>query len=313
MKIRWRLHGDETEPTTRQRGYNVYRELQRQGVDADAWDGCSPADIIVLQYDMTGLDTALKCAPVVVADINDMLFADWHGHRQGLLNGLKRVHGVVAGSPRLGQHLARMHPHVKTIDEPVDPKYYEVKPVAHKGLNVFWMGLHDNLTFFGEIDEVLAQLAKRHDFTVHIVCPPQDGTGNSNAAKVVGKPYQTEYHIWTAETVLSVMSTCDIGVAPLFQNEWCACKCNNKVTSMMAAGLPVVCSAVTSYNAIIGNGENGFACLCPDEWHVAIDYLIVNGDEREHMAQAGKITAQKFTVAKIARQWADWLAELHPM
>ena len=71
--VRWRLHGDEREPTTRQRGLNVLRELQRQGADADAWDGHSPADVIVLQYDMRLLEEALRAAPVVIADINDML------------------------------------------------------------------------------------------------------------------------------------------------------------------------------------------------------------------------------------------------
>ena len=39
LKVRWRLFADESEPTSRKRGMRVYEELQRQGWDADKWDG----------------------------------------------------------------------------------------------------------------------------------------------------------------------------------------------------------------------------------------------------------------------------------
>ena len=46
LKVRWRLFADESEPTSRERGMRVYEELQRQGWDADKWDGAEVADVM---------------------------------------------------------------------------------------------------------------------------------------------------------------------------------------------------------------------------------------------------------------------------
>jgi glycosyltransferase involved in cell wall biosynthesis len=295
----------------------VYEEMRRQGWDAASWDGKETADIIVLQYDMRALEEALAAAPVVVFDCNDMVFGEaWPGSNETIRAGMARVHAIVAGSPRLGQHLERLHPTVRMIEQAVGPQYWTVKPKKHTGLHIFWMGMHDNMIYFREIDEVLEALAQRHEFTVHFCTSKQsrmdhgDGCGKSNEKRVAAKKYPTMFHEWSVDGALEVMAGCDIGIAPLFMSEWCRAKCANKAVNMMAAGLPVVVSDLPSYRAAIQDGVTGRLCFGPEDWESALEELLVDAKGRKAMAKAGKVAAEAFHIEKIALQWADYFREV---
>jgi glycosyltransferase involved in cell wall biosynthesis len=312
LKIRWRLHGPEWEPTTRQRGINVYRQLQSLGYNADAWDGKEEADIIILQYSMRMLDDALATGATVVADINDQVFAKHHSYHAETMRGLQRVPAVVAGSPRLAEHLERLHPFVRMIEEGVDSRYFGVERQKHDGINLAWTGMNDNLTYFDEIDGVLAELSKQHKFTVHIVCPPLDGFGKSNKAKVQKKPYKAVFHEWTMETLLEQMALADIAVTPLFQQNWCWCKCANKMLSFMAAGLPVVSPDVPSYRAVGRQGIDCFLCYHEKDWQEALTMLLTSPKLRSTIGKQARKTAQGYSVEKIAEQWLQLFREVRP-
>jgi glycosyltransferase involved in cell wall biosynthesis len=222
----------------------------------------------------------------------------------------------VAGSPRLGQHLERLHPTVRMIEQAVGPQYWTVKPKKHTGLHIFWMGMHDNIIYFSEVDPVLEVLAQRHEFTVHFCTSKRsgldhgDGFKQDNVARIAAKKYPTMFHEWSVDGALEVMATCDLGIAPLFHNEWCWCKCANKAVNMMAAGLPVVVSDVPSYRAAIEDGVTGRLCYGPEEWETALEELLGDAKQRKAMAKAGKKAAGEFKVEVIAKQWSDFLTEV---
>lgn len=312
LKIRWALHGPETEPTSRQRGMLIYRHLQSLGYDADAWDLQEPADIIVCQYDLKHVDAALATGAVVVQDVNDMVFAEHHKWHKPFAENLHRVHAVVAGTDRLAQHLERMHSFVRVIQEPVDGRYLAVKPKKHRGLRGGWFGMHDNLRYFAECDSALERLARKHDFTVHFICPRLDGFKKSNADSVKAKPYPTEFHEWTMETVLEQLPMLDFAVVPLFHNEWTAGKAANKALSFMAAGIPVVASDVIPYRTIIQHGRNGYLCLHPEDWEASLSSLLTKPKQRTTLSTQGRMTARQFSVDAICQSWIELFREIRP-
>jgi len=312
LKIRWALHRDESEPTTRQRGLFIIRELASQGYDVAAWDGSSHADIIVLQYNMRLLNEAMRTGATVVADINDMVFAEHHPYYRETIAGLQRVHCVTAGTERIRQHLRRLHPFVRVVEEPVDPRYFAVEPKKHEGVNLVWCGMNDNLVYFRECDDALEQLAREFEFTVNIVCPKMDGFGKPNADKVAAKPYPAEFHEWTRERLLEQMALADMAVVPLFSTEWCQGKSGNKSLSFMAAGIPTTASDVLPYRPIIDHGRNGFLCTHPEDWYDALHGQLTDAQLRRSIGVAGRLTANQFTVEKIADDWLAVFEEIRP-
>ena len=314
LKIRWRLHGDYIEPTTRQRGINIYNQLQSVGIDADAWDGKEAADIIVLQYTLNNLDAALATGASVIYDCNDMVFATHHASHSDVVNNIHRVNAVVAGSPRIAQHMARMHNTVQHIPEAIDNKYAAIKPKAHDGLNIIWMGMHDNIAYFQDIDAALTELSKEYEFTVVFMCPEVDGVGRSNRDKVKAKEYNGKFIPWSFEDVMEQMSIADIALTPLFQNEWCWCKCANKAASFMSAGIPTVAPVHPSYNECIEHGVSGMLAYSGDEWYDAIKQLLKSKTRRKNMSTAGKKRAMRlYNITSIGNQWINMFNRVRPV
>ena len=312
LKIRWALHGPEWEPTSRQRGYLIFRQLQKMGLDADAWDLKSPADIIVCQYDLKHTKKALESGATVVQDVNDMVFAEHHQCHKQFHEMIGQVHAVVAGTERLGQHLTGLHPFLRVIYEPVDDRYLAVEKKKHDGLEITWSGLHDNARYFAECDAALERLAKKHKFVVNILCPEKDGQGRSNAALVASKHYPTKYEPWTMEKMLEQLSVAGIAVVPLFNNAWTMCKASNKALCYMAAGAAVVASDVSPYQAIIKHGQNGFLCLDSDDWYSALDALLTKPQLRSKIGSSGRVTARGYAVDRICQQWVELFKEIRP-
>ncbi len=311
LKIRWRLHGPEWEPTTRQRGCNVYRQLQSLGYNADAWDGKEEADIIILQYSMRMLDEALATGATVVADINDQIFAKHHSAHDDTMAGLKRVHAVVAGSPRLAEHLERLHPFVRMIEDRIDDLYFDVATKKHDGIHAVWCGMHCNIMYFSEIDSVLAEVAKKHDFTMHFITSKLDGYKRSNVDKIKKKPYKAVFHEWSLDTVTAQAAVSDFAVVPLFQSDWCWCKNSNKVAALSACGLPVIASDIPSYRGFIKQGINGFLCYHDKDWHEALSMLLTDQRLRGNMSKQARKTAQEYNAVKSA-QWLQLFREVRP-
>lgn len=310
LKIRWALHGPETEPTARQRGMLIYRHLQSLGYDADAWDLQESADIIVCQYDLKHLDNALATGAVVVQDVNDQVFAEHHAWHQRFVDNIHKAHAVVAGTDRLAQHLTRMHPFVRVIQEPVDDRYLAVKPKKHRGMNLIFMGMHDNVSYLTEVDNVLERLAYSHEFTVNFVIPKKDGFGNSNKSKVDAKPYSTSFHEWDMDTLLSQMAVADIGLVPLFHNGWTMCKSNNKLMSFCAAGIPSVASDLQQYRSSIRHGYDGFVATSEDDWQDAISSLLTNVAQRRKIGSNAHINASRWATNVISAQWEKLFQEI---
>lgn len=312
LKIRWALHSNENEPTTRQRGIAVFSKLREWGYDAARWDGRENADIIVCQYDFRDQAKAIDRAGVIVQDINDMIFADWHPCQGMFKRFVGNAHAVVGGTQRLGAHLQRWHPFVRVINDVIQEDYFWVKPAAHNQLRICWTGMHDNIMFFDECDAALAELSHGVDFKVSFVTSKVDGSGRSNVAKVEGKPYPTKFVEWSMPALLEEMSVADLAVIPLFPNEWCACKSPQKALCFMAAGVPVAASDVEPYRQIINQDENGYLCYNHDDWVDALSLLLTDQNLRERFAKRGPETAEAFSANRIAREWLGLFNEIRP-
>lgn len=313
LKIRWALHRDELEPTTRQRGIAVYNKLREWGYDAGKWDGRETADIIVCQYDFRDQANALAKAGVVVQDINDMIFADWHPCHGMFERFIGNAHAVVGGTERLGSHLRKRHPFVRVINDVIQDEYFWVKPQPHQGLNICWTGMHDNIMFFAECDAALEELSREFDFTVTFVTSTHDGSGKSNVEKVKGKPYPTKFVEWSMEALTAQMAIADVAAIPLFLNEWCACKSPQKALCFMAAGVPVVATQVEPYQQVIADGRHGCLCFDQAEWVDKLSKLLVDADLRREFSQAGLDVVEEFTAEPIATKWLQLFAEIRPV
>lgn len=79
---------------------------------------------------------------------------------------------------------------------------------------------------------------------------------------------------WTRERVWNDLLGCDIAVVPAdVSNPASLVKSNNRVSSLQAIGLPVICARIPSYEPSIVHGDTGFFADTDAEWIHALTAL----------------------------------------
>jgi glycosyltransferase involved in cell wall biosynthesis len=95
---------------------------------------------------------------------------------------------------------------------------------------------------------------------------------------------------------------------PLDNDAWSYGKCAYKLLQFMAAGKPVVASAVGANVEVVQHGDNGLLVNSTAEWISALAVLAADADLRERMGKAGRRTVElKYSLDKIAPEIAATL------
>ena len=101
---------------------------------------------------------------------------------------------------------------------------------------------------------------------------------------------------WNKEDEIKELSSFDIGIMPLPNDEWSSGKCGLKGLQYMALSIPTVMSPVGVNNEIIKDGENGVLADTKEEWVERISLLIDSRELREKMgAAARKTVVEKYS------------------
>jgi len=108
------------------------------------------------------------------------------------------------------------------------------------------------------------------------------------------KPYLPSIHFtfiqWTPASEKQLLTTMDIGIMPLPDDEWTRGKCGFKGLQCMSYGIPVVMSAVGVNKQIVNHGMNGFLATTNSEWVECISKLIASQNLRNEMGNEGRKT-----------------------
>ena len=102
---------------------------------------------------------------------------------------------------------------------------------------------------------------------------------------------------WECTTEAAHLTSAHVGIAPLPEDEWTLGKCGLKTLQYMAAGLPVVASAVGVHHDLIQPGVTGFLVRTEEDWISALQCLIFDPSLRKTMGLAGRRRVEaSFTV-----------------
>ena len=99
-----------------------------------------------------------------------------------------------------------------------------------------------------------------------------------------------DFRRWSYESEVQDLQTADIGVMPLFDDEWARGKCGLKLLQYMAVGLPALASPVGVNRDIVRHGENGFLAATEEEWHRHLAALCRSSELRRRIGEAARAT-----------------------
>ena len=116
---------------------------------------------------------------------------------------------------------------------------------------------------------------------------------------------------WSSATEVAVISSFDIGIMPLPDDQWVKGKCGLKGLSYMALEVPTVMSAIGVNPEIINDGVNGFLATTEEEWVNKISQLIESFELRKKMGISGRETiVSRYSVESQKNNYLNTFNEL---
>jgi glycosyltransferase involved in cell wall biosynthesis len=282
-----------TNPSTRYRIFDFYPYWQQAGWDVSHWIASSnpfvfmkilkaarqAECVVVLRKTFNGplLYFLRKFSKKLVFDFDDAIFANDDGSPSPLREKrfekmMRCVDEVWAGNHYLAERAERWCQHTKVLPTSVEPSRYASsleKPLEKpkEFFDVVWIGSRSTRRYLEGILPIMEQAAKHiPDMRLKVVA---DFSLESDRLNILSIP-------WSIENETKELITSHVGIAPLIDNTWTRGKCALKVVQYMAAGLPVVSSAVGANQELVIPNKTGFLADNPDAWVNALKQLKEN-------------------------------------
>jgi glycosyltransferase involved in cell wall biosynthesis len=165
-------------------------------------------------------------------------------------------------------------------------------------VRIGWLGSPVNLASLASLGPVLRRLGERHDFVLVVI--------SEETLDLPGVPVQ---HVrWSADTQAREIAQLDVGLMPLVDSPWSRGKCAYKLLQYMAAGLPVVASAVGMNRAVVDPGRNGLLAVDEREWLEALEQLIESPEQAARLGRCARASVrERFGYERAAQAWCHFL------
>lgn len=274
-------------PAYRIRAIRMHETLQRMGVVNDMTDDPGSlykyhAIIFFKGFNEKEYNTMVEMKAAgkqVVLDVSENLLshtADFPYY----LPMITQADKVICCSHLLAELLQPYNRATTVIEDAAEPVTHRSEVKTGGRLKAGWIGMPENAV---QAEQLRALLLK-HDcelVTIH--------TG----------PGHNRY--WTLDSWQYHLSACDFVVAPQDVAHQPA-KSNNKVTTAMALGLPVIAAPLDAYARIIRQGHNGLMAADPAEWESSILQL-KSAALRARLRTNGLHTAMAYRPENMALKW----------
>lgn len=196
---------------------------------------------------------------------------------------------IIAGNDYLKQYALQFNQQVSVIPTVVDTDKWmkadelvDNKNINNKKIVIGWIGTRHNLFYLEKLKNVFARLSSEYDICLHVISDADCIINNVEVVNIV----------WAEDTEVQEVRKFDIGIAPLFDDDWAKGKCGLKALQYMSCSVPTVCSAVGVYNQIIQDRYNGFLAKDETEWIEKLSLLIADQNLRKNLGQIGRKTIE---------------------
>ncbi len=212
---------------------------------------------------------------------------------------------VFAGNAYLAEYAARYNHNIRIVPTTIDTEEYKPAPVPKKeaAVCIGWSGSITTIKHFEYALPFLTDLRKKY--------------GERISIKVIGdKTYRnTDLGIqglaWNKTDEIRELSSMDIGIMPLPDDEWSKGKCGLKGLQYMALEIPALMSPVGVNEEIIADSVNGFLAVDREEWVGKISALVEDPELRSRIGKAARQTVlDKYSVLSQQGNYIRYFDEL---
>ena len=205
---------------------------------------------------------------------------------------IQRSSLMVLGSKRQSDYCQEAFNTSSTyLTDPINSNEYSrdvVSTHTNAKVRMIWEGTEASFLQLELILPVLRMLRKRVDFELVLFTDRFQKPESIGLYDMLDDALDVKHIVWDSSSFQAIMSSCDIGLAPIDKNnEFNRSKPYNKLLSYWAFGLPVVCDNIESYENIVGDSHGGLICSNAEDWLENLSKLVRHSDMRKSMGKAG--------------------------
>lgn len=189
-----------------------------------------------------------------------------------------RAAHILAGNNYLATQARSINLKTTMLPTVLDLDRYHCRPVkAALMFTVGWIGSPSTSVYLPMLHEALEIMGREGAVKFVVV---GGVSADVSGVEVVNLP-------WSEATEVDLINTFDVGVMPLFDDEWAKGKCGFKLIQYMACGVPVVGSSVGANMDII-SADCGFLATTSEDWLKAMRILRDDPTLRVRMGAYGR-------------------------
>ncbi|EJD6500954.1 glycosyltransferase [Providencia rettgeri] len=228
----------------------------------------------------------------IIFDYDDAVFHNYDSSKISFLYKLKfkaiaKYSDVIfSGNEYLSSYFEKLGAkrviYIPTVID-IDEYKKESKDKNNNKIKIGWIGSPSTQSYLKVIDGVITELQKKFNIDLVLIGVSEKLKLDSNFQSI----------IWSEKNEIKDISNFDIGIMPLFENDFEKGKCGYKIIQYFACKIPVVASPV-GVNCTLIEQDNGFLCKTPQEWSNALEQLIKNEELRKRLGNSGYNKVNKF-------------------
>lgn len=263
--------------------FNRLKILQKAG----------PNDMVWIEYELfpylgSFAERTLKKKGIpFILDYDDAIF-HWYGnHSMSLIRRLmdgkiekliSMASAVVTGSPYLTKYAKKYHLNTIEIPTSINPdnylpigKGFQNKP--ENCLVIGWLGSRTTSKNLAIIKEAFSEFTKEFSAELWLM-------GYDENLQDIWKGLPVKFFQWSAEEEIKFLRTIDVGIMPLYVNDFNKGKCGFKLIQYMAMGKPTISTPLEA-NKKIDRARINFFAETAEEWIACfkeVEKQIINTD-----------------------------------
>jgi glycosyltransferase involved in cell wall biosynthesis len=239
----------------------------------------------------------------IVYDFDDAIYISSIDKRaeKKTISTIAKADLVITSCPVLNDYSRIINFNSIIITSAVDTNTIKPENKMNNLPTIGWIGSEWTSKYLSVLEPVFNELSKKYNFRLVLV----------GAKKSVQFNCETEHIKWSLENENNELNKMDIGVMPLFNDEFEQAKGGFKLFQYMSAGKPVLASPVGINNQIVLHGETGYLCETENDWIKYFSKLIEDETARKKMGKRGReLMLEKYSLDVCAFQLIENIKKL---
>ena len=168
-------------------------------------------------------------------------------------------------------------------------RYKPIIKQNKKTISIGWTGTFSTKKYLKVIEPVIKKLSKIRNINFIVISDFDYALEDVNVINIK----------WNKINEIKDLQKIDIGVYPLFKDEWVLGKSGLKALQYMALSIPTISTNYGNIKDIINNEQNGFLVNNSEEWLKILIKLCDDIDLRNFIGNNGRKVVEKYYSLKV--------------